>query len=137
MSHPSDRAERIGAGPQMRPLAKLFERVPFFLQRVGFAVGHSHDGDFARVHFGRLTRRGRRFDLTLDDDAAADGQFLDFVGVIIQLVRSNDLQISQRRTVVQLDEAEPAFAVTAGAYPTADLDRFADGSVFAGGVGGR
>ena len=79
------------------------------------------------MKLGRLTGGGRFFQFAGDDDAATDGQLLHFAGVVGKLAGGNDLQVPEAASVVDFDEAEPAFAVTTGANPSAYFDLCRDG----------
>ncbi len=66
VSHAGDGAERIGARPQMGDGAQEFERVPFFLQRIGFRIGAAVHDNLRRGHFRGLPFALRGFHFAFD-----------------------------------------------------------------------
>ena len=61
-----------------------------------------------------------------DGHAAAGRELLDLRFVVRQLRVGDDLDVGQARAVVELEEAEAALGVAAGADPAADGRLFAD-----------
>ena len=100
---------------------------PFFWSGYVSASASPTQLDLARVHLGRLPLGRRRLHLALDDDAGPGVQVLDLALVVGQFARGDDLHVALARAVVELDEAEAALGVAAGADPAAEADLAADG----------
>src|SRR5262249_57421940 len=79
--------------------------------------GIAEEFDLAREHLGDLTLGRRGLHLAVDHDAGAGVEVLDHGLIVRQFARRDHLHIPLARAVVQLDEAEPALGVAAGADP--------------------
>lgn len=101
----------------MRPLAKFFERMAFFLQRVGLGIGQTVNDQRSGNDLGRLAFPLRGFDVTVDRDAAAGGKVFDIRVVIVELRITDNLDIRQAAAIVEFEEAEARFRVTPSADP--------------------
>jgi hypothetical protein len=99
--------------------------VTFFLQGVGFGVGTAKNLDTGSMEFNRLPfcRGGTK--LALYPDAAAGSQLFDFRVIVNQVACSNNLQISEAGTIIDLDKGKAA-GISPGANPTGDGNRFAE-----------
>src|SRR5690606_8342258 len=109
VAHASDYAERVCAGAQMGPFAELLERMTLLLERVLLGIGPAVNGDAPRVQLGLLPFARGLFDLAFDRNAGTGAEAFDFDFVVLQRRIGNDLEVSQRRAVIELDKAEAAF----------------------------
>ena len=97
------------------------------LQRVGLGVGPAVDGDARRpAPRSAWPLAGDALTSPIDGDAAAGGELLDFGLVVGQLAVGDDLHVAVAGAVVELEKAEAALGIAAGADPALHLDLLAD-----------
>ena len=104
----------------MRDLAKKFRRVPFLLERIGI-IRRADDLDLVGDQFPFLSFALRGDKRAAHPDRSAGGQLLN-VGIIRERIPRDDLEIAQRRAVVQFDERK-ILRITPGPHPALDLNR--------------
>ena len=93
VAHARHRADHVGARPQVRDLAQKLHRVRLRLDRIGVRIlDPADDLDRVRLHLERLALAVRRHDRAGRLDRAAGGELEDFVRVVRQRVRRDDLQ---------------------------------------------
>ena len=109
----------------MSDFTEKFRRVSLFLERVGIVRG-SNDVDCVRNQFPFLSFSLRRHQRASHSQGRAGSESLD-CGVIGQVAFRDDLQIAQRRAVVQFDERK-IFRITPCTHPPLDLNRIDRGS---------
>src|SRR5438034_472477 len=117
--HTKNATKKIRARTQMRDLAEKLRRVTLFLERIGI-IGGSNDVDLVRDEFPLLS-----FTLGSDQrpthaNGSARRQPLH-IRVIWQRVRGDNLQIAQRRSIVQLDERK-ILRIAPGPHPPLHLN---------------
>src|SRR5271167_4786537 len=110
--------------------------MPLLLERKGLRVGGAVNGDLAGVHFGSLPLGRRRLDFALNAEAGPGGEVLDGAVVVVELAVGDDLRVAETGAVVDFEEAEAAFGVTARAQPALQQNALADGVGPAGGGDG-
>ena len=124
VAHARDRADDVGARPQMRHFAQVFHAVRLGLDRIGVRIFDPADHlDLARLHFERLALGRRGHDAAGRFDRAAGGQMHDLVGVIGQRVRRHHLHRMKARAVGNVHEGNAGFRIAAGAHPALERDR--------------
>ena len=111
----------------MRDLAEELVARLLLLDRVGLGVGGADDGNAARLELDRLARRGGGREFPLNLDAATGGDVLDLGLVVRQRGLRDHLKAPEARPVVHLDEGEAPLRIAAGADPSLDEVRGAEG----------
>ena len=94
------------------------------LQRIRFGIGPAVDDDFGASTSVACPLPPEAFTSPSNRDAAAGGEVLHFGFVVGERAVGDDLQVGQRGAVVELEEAEAALGIAAGANPTPDADLF-------------
>ena len=115
----ADRADDVGARPQVRHLAQELERVRLGLDRIRVRIiDPADDADRARLHLERLALGGRGHDHAGRLDRAAGGEPRDLVRVVGQRVRRDHLHRMEARPVGHVDERDAGLGVAPRADPS-------------------
>ena len=124
VAHAKSGAESIAAHAQVGNLAKKFQRVPFFLQRIGRGIGRAVDVNRCDLELDRLALRRRFNQYAAGFEAAAGGNL--FKRFFRDRARfDHELHALETRAVVELDERD-AFGIAPRAHPAAQGDFAAD-----------
>ena len=118
---PGHRADAVRAHAQVGDLAQVLEGVVLGLDRVAVRVVDPAD-DIDRVgdQLDVLALALRGDERSADGDRAAAGQARDLVVVVVERRRGHDLERSEARSVVDVQEGEPGLRVTPGPDPALD-----------------
>jgi hypothetical protein len=123
-AHTKHATEKVRPRTKMRDLAQKFRRVPFFLERISF-IGVTDNLDVSRDQFPFLSFALRREQRALHNNRSASPEPLDVCVIRQRILLRDDLEIAQRRAVVQFDKRK-VLRITSGADPslhTSRLDR--------------
>jgi hypothetical protein len=98
-------AERVGAGPEVRHFTEKFKRMALGLNGVSVRILDPADNGYTgRLYFILLAPSGGFDQCTRALDSTAGSQFLDFIAVVIEIRRSDDLDCIETRAVVNVNE---------------------------------
>ncbi len=118
VAHPRDGAEGIGPRTQVRNRAEELEGMLLLLQRIALGIGQPVQGDGLRLHLGGLPFGRRLLEHSHYADAGSGRELLHLALVIGQRGLGEDLDIAERRSVVEFEETESGLRVAARPHPT-------------------
>ena len=87
----------------MSDLAQKFRRMSLFLKRVSF-IGGTHNLDISRDEFPFLSFALRRDQGAINNNRSTSAESLDVCVIRKRILPGDDLEISQRGTVIQFDK---------------------------------
>lgn len=123
VAHAGNSAKGIGARAQMGDRAQVLERHSLLVEWILRWIHETEHTQRSDVKLACLLAAGRGCDDPGDRDTCAGMQVEDVALIILEGGWSNELKIFEARTVVQFDEREATFGVTAGAHPAINNDR--------------
>lgn len=104
----------------MGNFAQKFQGMRLRLNRIGFRIVDPPDYlDCMRLNLKSLAFALRRHQLTIGNDRATAGQFGDFIGVVRQCIRCDDLDRIEARSVAQVDERQTGLGIAPRTHPAA------------------
>src|SRR5262245_44540024 len=120
-AHTKHTPEEIRSWTQMRDLTQKFRRVSLFLERVTF-VGAADNLDVSRDEFPFLSFALRRYQRALHDNRSTSAEPLDVCIIRQRILLRDDLEIAQRRAVIQFDKRK-VLRITSCADPSLHTNR--------------
>ena len=119
VTHAIDRPKGIRTRTQVGDLTEEFQRVPLLLQGIGSRICRPEDFEFVCLYFYALPLTLRGDEFADHAEACPRGDLSEKISVEAREV-DDDLDIMDRRAVIQCDEANSLIA-TAGTDPALDV----------------
>ena len=122
-AYTKNRRKQVGSGTEIRQLAKILNRMAFFLKRI-IGSRSSLNRNFNRLQFKRLFHLGGKHNSSAHNNCRANIQLSNFIVICNLLSLKDDLHSLKATSVIKIDKSE-CLAVTNTSRPTADGDLFA------------